>query len=138
MRFEGQIKRAGRLWLIEAPAFDLVTQGRSRGEAFAMFTDALRSLCGKERLETLIFAKKHCAAFEFSASDDDCLVALLLRRQRQKHGLTLKAVACKLGSTSVNAYARYEQGRARPTLAKLGQLLRAVSPDLAPVLKLAA
>ena len=35
----------------------------------------------------------------------------------------------RLGAKSRNAYARYEQGTSTPTLDKLSELLRAVSPD---------
>ena len=66
------------------------------------------------------------------------LIALMLRRQRQKYGLTLEEVARRLGASSVNAFARYEQGRARPTLAKLTELIGAIDPELVPVLRLAA
>ena len=37
-------------------------------------------------------------------------------------------VADRLGAKSRNAYARYEQGASVPTIEKLDQLLRAVSP----------
>ena len=36
MRFPGRIKRDGRLWLAEIPAFDALTQGRTKREALAM------------------------------------------------------------------------------------------------------
>jgi transcriptional regulator with XRE-family HTH domain len=38
-------------------------------------------------------------------------------------------VAERLGVTSINAYARYEQGRSIPTIQKLSQLFAAVSSD---------
>ena len=56
-------------------------------------------------------------------------LALLLRRQRERQGLTLAEAAERLGQSSRNAYARYEQGKAMPTLEKLEQLLQAVAPD---------
>jgi transcriptional regulator with XRE-family HTH domain len=52
----------------------------------------------------------------------------LLRRQRQKSGLSLAEAADRLGARSRNAYARYEQGRTVPTVAKLDELLKAVAP----------
>ena len=39
MRFEGRIKKDGRWWLAEIPAFDALTQGRTKKEAFAMAAD---------------------------------------------------------------------------------------------------
>ena len=55
------------------------------------------------------------------------LVALVLRQKRRQAGLTLKEMARRLGSRSPNAYARYEQGRATPTVQKLSQLFSAVA-----------
>lgn len=55
------------------------------------------------------------------------MLALMLRRQRQRHGLSLAQVARKLKASSRNSYARYEQGRAMPTVEKLAELLSAVS-----------
>jgi len=57
------------------------------------------------------------------------MISLLLRRQREKSGLSLSEVTERLGAKSRNAYARYEQGKSAPTLEKLDQLLKAVSPD---------
>jgi transcriptional regulator with XRE-family HTH domain len=42
--------------------------------------------------------------------------------------LSLAEVADRLGVASINAYARYEQGRSIPTVQKLSQLFAAVSP----------
>jgi DNA-binding XRE family transcriptional regulator len=67
-------------------------------------------------------------AFEIGSDDAAALVAVMLRRQREKHGLSLADVAHRLGSRSKNAYARYEQGRSVPTVEKLFELLAAVAP----------
>lgn len=56
------------------------------------------------------------------------LTAFLLRRARQRAGLSLAQVAERLGATSINAYARYEQGRSVPTIQKLSELFAAVMP----------
>jgi transcriptional regulator with XRE-family HTH domain len=53
----------------------------------------------------------------------------MLRRQREKHGLSLAEVARRLGARSKTAYARYEQGRSVPSVEKLFELLAAVSPS---------
>ena len=56
------------------------------------------------------------------------MISLLLRRQREKSGLTLAEAAERMGAKSRNTYARYEQGTSVPTVEKLNQLLHAVSP----------
>ena len=57
------------------------------------------------------------------------MVGLLLRRQRERSGISLAEAAERLGVKSRNAYARYEQGTSVPTVEKLNQLLEAVAPD---------
>jgi transcriptional regulator with XRE-family HTH domain len=52
----------------------------------------------------------------------------LLRRQRERSGLSLAEAAARLGAKSSQAYARYERGISVPTLDKLTQLLQAVAP----------
>jgi transcriptional regulator with XRE-family HTH domain len=65
-------------------------------------------------------------------------LALLLRRQRERHGLTLAQAAERLGQRSKNAYARYEQGKSMPTVEKLEQLLQAIAPGQKIVWHIAA
>lgn len=138
MHLEVTLTRAGSFWLIAAPVLDVLTQGRSRKEACAMLRDAVEVLVPVEGFEVRVHVGAGGAPVSLSASDPDQLVALMLRRQRQKHGLTLEQVARRMGASSPNAFARYEQGRARPTLAKLAQLIEAIDPRLVPVLRLAA
>ena len=66
------------------------------------------------------------------------MTSLLLRRQRERSGLSLTEVSERLGAKSRNAYARYERGTSVPTLSKLDELLRAVSPDRDFVLRQSA
>ena len=75
--------------------------------------------------------------FEVGSADEAALIALLLRRQRQMHGLSLAEVSDRLGLKSRNAYARYEQGKATPSVTKLSQLLRALNPKRELLLKVA-
>jgi ribosome-binding protein aMBF1 (putative translation factor) len=67
--------------------------------------------------------------FEIGGSDVAAMTALLLRRRREASGASLRDVASRLGSSSRNAYARYERGDAVPTVEKLDALLKAASPD---------
>ena len=56
------------------------------------------------------------------------MISLLLRRQRERSGLSLVEAAARLGAKSRNAYARYERGTSVPTVEKVNELLHAVSP----------
>jgi transcriptional regulator with XRE-family HTH domain len=53
----------------------------------------------------------------------------LLRRRRKAAGTSLRDLALRLGSSSRNAYGRYERGDAVPTVEKLDALLKATSPN---------
>jgi DNA-binding XRE family transcriptional regulator len=76
--------------------------------------------------------------FEVGANRLNVFLALLLRRQRERHGLTLAQAAERLGQRSKNAYARYEQGKSMPTVEKLEQLLQAIAPGQKIVWHIAA
>jgi ribosome-binding protein aMBF1 (putative translation factor) len=137
MRFEGRIKKDGRLWLAEIPAFDAVTQGRTKREAFAMAEDLIETMADSKGFRVTAYPMRG-ELFEIEANRVGTLIALLLRRQRERHGLTLNEAAERLGQRSRNAYARYEQGRAMPSVEKLEQLLRAIAPDQKIVWRIAA
>lgn len=128
MRFEGTITRDGKFWLAEIPALDALTQGRTKSEAIEMVKDLVEVMAESRGFEVTLHPTGR-RTFEIGANRVGLLLALLLRRQRERHGLTLAEAARRLGQTSPNAYARYEQGRAMPTVEKLGRLLDAVAPD---------
>ena len=128
MRFPGRIKKDGRFWLVEIPAFDAITQGRTKREAFAMAEDLIETMAGAKGFRASVYPTGG-ETFEIGANDITVLLALLLRRQRERQGLTLAEAAEKLGQRSKNAYARYEQGKSKPTVEKLEQLLKAIAPD---------
>jgi DNA-binding XRE family transcriptional regulator len=128
MRFPGRVKKDGKFWLVEIPAFDASTQGRTKREAFAMAEDLIETMAGARGFRATVYATGG-ETFEIGANRIGVLLALLLRRQRERHGLTLAQAAEKLGQRSKNAYARYEQGKSMPTVEKLEQLLKAIAPD---------
>ena len=138
MRFEGQVTKEGRFWLAEIPAFDALTQGRTKREALEMAKDLLETMADSSGFEVTVYPVGRSEVFEVGANQVRVLVALLLRRQRERQGLTLAEAAERLGQRSRNAYARYEQGKAMPTVEKLDQLLRAIAPDQKIVWRIAA
>ena len=128
MRFVGNVFKAGKSWAIEVPLLDIVTQGRTKKEAYEMIADAVECLVNKKGFEVRVFGAKG-KAFEIGATDQGALTALLLRRMRLKAGLSLEEVAARLGSKSPNSYARYEQGRSVPSVEKFAKLFSAVAPN---------
>jgi hypothetical protein len=125
MRFAGRVFEVGQFWAIEVPILDVASQGSTREEAFEMIVDAVESLVDKEGFLARVYPGNG-DYFELGANDQNLLVAFLLRRARMRSRLSLLDVAKRLGSRSVNAYARYEQGKCMPTVDKLSQLLSAV------------
>jgi hypothetical protein len=126
MRLRGRFYRSGRFWLAEIPLLDAMTQGRTRQELFAMVVDLVETLAGRPGFSAQVHPGRN-GEFELCASDTQALVGMVLRRQRERSGLSLADVATRLGAKSRNAYARYERGTAMPSLTKLGELIQAVS-----------
>ncbi len=127
MRFEGRVFRDGRWWLAEIPILDAMTQGRTRKEALEMIADWLETMIDRRGFEATVF-RRDGDEFEIAGSDAASMTALLLRRRRAASGKSLRDIASGLGSTSRNAYARYERGEAVPTVEKLDELLKATTP----------
>lgn len=128
MRLAGRVFRVGKHWAVEIPLLDIVSQGRTRKDALEMIADAVEALANRRAFRLEVFPGKG-EYFEVGSKDQATLTALLLKRARQRAGLSLAEVAHRLGATSVNTYARYEQGRSVPTVQKLSQLFGAVTPD---------
>ncbi len=127
MRFEGRVFRVGRWWAIEVPLLGVYTQARTKSAAYEMIREAIEELANIDGFNVNVHAGKG-EYFEVGSEDQGSLFAFLLRRQRQMQGLSLAEVADRLGLKSRNAYARYEQGKATPTVEKLAELLHAVNP----------
>jgi ribosome-binding protein aMBF1 (putative translation factor) len=126
VRLDGTLYRDGKYWLAEIPLLDGMTQGRTRAEALEMARDWVETMVGKPGFQANVESVSK-DRFEIESSDVGSLVALLLRRQRQRSGLSLAEVAQRLGATSRNAYARYERGESVPTIEMFDRLLAAVS-----------
>ena len=138
MRFEGiLIKPAGRknrYWSVDIPILHIHTQGKSRRDALFMARNAIESLLEKKEFRVRIHAGE-IDTFTIDSDNPTAFIAFMLKRQRQFRGLTVREVAANLNSKSPNAYAQYEQGRVKPSMDKLVELMRAIDPEFEPVLK---
>ena len=101
MRLAGKIFKDGKFWVIEVPVLGVVTQGRTRKEAYEMIADAIESLANQKDFKIDVYSGKG-DYFEIGSADVAGLIAFLLKRQRTKHGLTLGEVAERLGAKSNN------------------------------------
>jgi DNA-binding XRE family transcriptional regulator len=94
-----------------------------------MLQDALEVLTDQKKISAKIILVDH-GKFFLDVRDETALLALILKRQRAKHGLSLSQMAKKLGARSKNSYAQYEQGRSEPSLSKLQEFFSAMNVRL--------
>ena len=128
MRFQGKIYKDGKFWLAEIPILEAMTQGHTRREALEMVADMVETMANKKGFKTEVVLGSG-GNFEVGSEDLKSLISLLLQRKRELSNLSLAQAAERLGASSRNAYARYEQGRSVPTVVKLNELLNAVCPN---------
>lgn len=126
MVLEGKLWKAGRQWLIEVAALDVMTQGTSKRNALRMIKEAIELLVNARGFRIQVRSCKD-DLFYVEANRPDLLLALVLKRQRAKHHLSLSDMAERLGVKSKNSYAQYEQGKSQPSLSKVQEFLAAMS-----------
>mgnify|MGYP000896337438 CR=1 FL=1 len=138
MKVEGKLRpprgKKDKYWGVDIPLLSIFTQGKSKKDAYAMAVDAVEVLVDKKGFK-VICVPGNKNTFTISSSDTATFIAFVLGRVRMTYGLTAREVAQRLNSKSPNAYARYEQGKAVPTVETLEELLHAIDPKLEPVLK---
>ncbi len=137
MEFDGYVRkdRNSNYWNIYIPAFDLMTQGKSKNDAFDMIEDALyESLLfyfgsAAKNKTKFYFHKDDGSGFGVSSNNNKLLLSLALRRQRELSHSTVREAASRLRSKSPNAYSQYERGRLNISLDNYERLLFAANPD---------
>ena len=78
MRFEGRVTKDGKLWLVEVPAFDALTQGRTKREAYEMAKDLIETMANAEDFEVTIYPRGR-DSFEVGASGTETRATLQKR-----------------------------------------------------------
>ncbi len=99
-----------------------------------MAKDAIESLLEKKEFRVRIHPTEG-ETFTIESNNPTAFIAFMLKRQRQFRGLSLRDMATRLNSKSPNAYAQYEQGKVKPSMDKLVELMQAIDPEFEPVLK---
>lgn len=134
MELEGKIWKSKQFWLVEIPSLDAMTQGRTKKEAVKMIKDLIKEMLInyfpneiKDDLEINVVCYKG-ELIGVTTNNNSLVLALSLRRQREKSGSTVREVCQRLGSKSPNAYAQYEKGRTRISLEHYERLLIAANP----------
>lgn len=137
MIFEGRVTapaRGERHWEVRIPQLGVFTQGTSEKNAYAMAADALETLVDDKAFRVQVVPTSG-GRFLIRANDSRLLIARWLYRLRVDKGLSLREAAARMGATSSEAWARYESGRASPTMDKLTELVHVVDPEADFVLK---
>ncbi len=123
--FRGRLNKEGRWWIIEVPDLDLMTQGRTKEDAYEMLVDLLQTATNGDGFRPDI-ARFRNNTFLLRGRDEQSekdLIALLLKRQRARAGLSLTDMMRLLDAKSKNTYARYEHGEAVPSPIMMEKIL---------------
>lgn len=130
MRVSAIIKKAGKYWRAESDVAQVHTQGKSEKDATKMLQEAFELTMEDCGLTGTILVVKAGADWFVECSKPASLAAFVIRQQRAFCSVTLEQAAKRLGQTSKNAIARYEQGKSEPTISKLEEILIAINPAL--------
>lgn len=137
MMFEGKVlrpRKGERHWRVSVPELGVFTEGRNERDAYSMAADAIETVVDEEGFHAEVQPIGR-GSFLVSAADPRPLIARWLFRLRTERGLTTRAAAARMGASSPEAWARYESGRASPTVEKLSELLKAVEPEAKYVIR---
>lgn len=135
MELEGKVWKSKKHWLVEVPSLNIMTQGYSKEEAIDMIKDAILEYVHyyfESEIDETFKITAHGykkGVIGISTTHNKLLLALSLRRQREKSGSTVREASQRLGSKSPNAYAQYEKGKTRISLDQYEKLLQAANPD---------
>ena len=133
MELEGKIWKNKSHWLVEVSSLNIMTQGETRDEALFMIKDAIMEYVkyyfasDTEGFKLTVNEYKK-SVIGITANNNKLLLALSLRKQREKSGSTVREASERLGSKSPNSYAQYEKGKTRISLDQYEKLLQAANP----------
>ncbi|HSX10912.1 MAG TPA: helix-turn-helix domain-containing protein [Chlamydiales bacterium] len=132
MEIQARVWKDGKFWLVEIPSLDAMTQGKSKADAIRMakdlVTEMIQSYFKTKGDVKVVVSNQSKDTLCITATEVKLLTALVLRRQREKSGLTVKEAAERLGSKSPNSYAQYERGLISVSIDKYEHLLQAANP----------
>lgn len=133
MELEGRIWKNKNHWLVEVSSLNIMTQGETREEALFMIKDAIMEYI-KYYFESeidgfeLTVNEYKKSVIGITSNNNKLLLALSLRKQREKSGSTVREASERLHSKSPNSYAQYEKGKTRISLDQYEKLLYAANP----------
>ncbi|MDJ0626537.1 MAG: helix-turn-helix transcriptional regulator [Candidatus Caenarcaniphilales bacterium] len=128
MQLQGKIWKEDKFWLIEIPALDLISSGKTKAEVSEMLIDAVKILMTEYKLgPARMKLKINKDVVYIQSSNLKGLFALVLRRLRGSK--SQKSIAEKLKLKSNNSYQQYELGKREPSISQMEQLLKTLNPN---------
>jgi len=127
MKLEGKVFKDGKFWLSEVPILDLMTQGTSKSDAIDMMASAIKDLAEERKGLKISIESTEGQTFVLGTNNPDKLISLILKRQREKEGLSIADVVNRLGFSSRNAYARYETSKVKLSMNKFLELYQTIT-----------
>ncbi|MGK5085408.1 helix-turn-helix transcriptional regulator [Bdellovibrionota bacterium FG-1] len=137
MKVEGRLhppKGKEKHWSVEIQDLAIYTQGKSRTNALRMAKEAVEIAVDHAGFEAMCEASDD-NTFLVSGNDLSVFLPFILRSIRVAQNVKLMEASERLGSSSPNAFARYEQGNRKPSVEQFEKLLHAIDPTLSIVLK---
>jgi hypothetical protein len=110
-------------------AVALMTQGKTKKEAFFMIQDAFKELLGDPNIEVSISDIKG-DYFLLSVPYSKEIVGFIAQRARLNLQLSLRGAADLVGAKSRNTFAQYEAGSHDPTGSTLFKMLDALQLEV--------
>lgn len=128
LTLDGKIWKDGKFWLVEVPALDIMTQGKTKDEAYEMIKDAIESHVRAEGFEVDVIPEENDTFIVSVESPENIalLIGLMLKRLRAKNNLSLEEMRTRLGVKSRSNYAQYEKGCILPGIAQVSSFLEAM------------
>lgn len=129
MRIQGNIYKDGKFYLVEIPALNCITQGKTKDDALDMAADWIENFASNMEFDAHWVSKRD-GSFAIETDDSAALLSLMVARQRTKQGLSLRDMAKQLGVSSRNSVAAYERGKVEPTFKKVQDILSVLGLNL--------
>lgn len=128
MFLKGRVWKDDSMWLIECPALQAMTQGHTKKEALEMLIDWVRSILEKDDFPLEITSKGEDVMLK--VQDPKPILALMVERNRNAQGLTLREIADRLGVKGRAGVKQYETGKHDPGFTKAQELFEALGYEM--------
>jgi hypothetical protein len=128
MKIEGKVFKEDGAWISEIKVLDLMTAEKTKKNAIQMMKHSIIDLLNDGSLRITVEEKER-NNFLLKSNKPESIVSLILKRQRAKNNLSISDVVKRLGFSSRNAYARYEQTNTKISFSKFLELYNAITND---------